>query len=85
MSAQAEHMKEFVSELVALVSGRNANGSGRPGRTASRPARVLPAGEFEQDVYHSPKGNGKSQVNYGKRGPGPAQTIPFDEAEISEF
>jgi methyl-accepting chemotaxis protein len=85
ISAQAEHMKEFVGELVALVSGRNANGSVRPARTASRPARVLPAGEFERDVYHRPKGNGKSPVNYGKRGPGPAQTISFDEAGTSEF
>lgn len=85
MSAQAEHMKEFVSELVALVSGRNANGSVVPGRTASRPARVLPTEELDRDVYYRPKGNGKSPVHYGKRGSGSAQTIPFEEEEISEF
>ena len=71
-------MKEFVSELVALVSGRNANGSVVPGRTASRPARVLPT---ESSIGMFTTGRRKWKVSGALRqtGSGSAQTIPFEE------
>jgi methyl-accepting chemotaxis protein len=93
MSAQAEQMKRFATEMVALVGGANGH-STIGGATAMREKVALKKAAKEPKMNaayknkangHLKAGNGKASVLLGKRNSGPEQVIPFDDAEVSDF
>jgi len=97
LNAQAEHMKEFVADLVALVGGSRSNpsaGSTRdtkapgceaaPRKRSAKPSKMLSA--YPEKANGRPAaGNGKAHGLPGKRKSAPEQVIPFDDADISDF
>ena len=85
MNAQAVHLKEFVSELIVLVSGANGNGnavSTKPSMPVRKSSRVLAAPENRKGSIQNAK---KDLTPSRKRGSGPEQVIPFDDGDISQF
>ena len=93
MSAQAEQMKIFVVELVAMVGGANGR-STIGGATALRKKAASKKGAkgpkmiaaYEKKANaHLKAGNGKGPVLVSKRNSDLEQVIPFDDAEVSDF
>ncbi len=70
MSAQAEQLKEYVDDLVMLVTGKRNQGSGIKERHSTR-AIPAPAGKVQKRMH-------KSLVRKSKE-VRPDQVIPFDE------
>jgi methyl-accepting chemotaxis protein len=93
MSAQAEQMKQFVAELVAMVG--DAGGRSAFGGPAALPNKAvykkvakeskLIAAYPKKANGHLRAGNGKGPVHVSKRDSGLEQAIPFDDPEVSDF
>ncbi len=94
MNAQACQMNEFVGALKALVDGSKGNGAARSAastdnktlenKTAGNPPGIF-AGHQNKGNGHSTKSNGKALNQLKKDVTRPAQVIPFDDGEISDF
>ncbi len=85
MNAQAEHLKEFVSELIVLVSGEKGDidsGSTRPSMPVKKSSRVLAAPGNRKGSIQDAK---KDQPRPKKRGTGSEKVIPFDDGDIADF
>jgi methyl-accepting chemotaxis protein len=85
MNAQAEHLKEFVSELIVLVSGEKGDvnaGSARPSMPVKKSSRVLAAPGNRKGSIQDAK---KDLTRPGKRGTGSEKVIPFDDGDITDF
>ena len=85
MNIQAEHLKEFVSQLIVLVGRANGNGnagSTKPGIPVKKSSRVLAAPENKKGSIQDAK---KNLTRSGKRGSGSERVIPFDDGDITEF
>jgi methyl-accepting chemotaxis protein len=93
MNSQAEQMKGFVSQLIALVGGRNSKGT-----VSKKEARRSGAGPVQDSVNrHQPgAGSGKRLTLPGKKtkeivpsfrtkGVSPEQVIPLEEGDFKEF
>jgi len=91
MSAQAEMVKEFVGELVALVGGRNGNGinSSEFGAGSSETKRTNGNGKKQAGQFVSRVTNGaeKKDVKIHPRAmePKPGHVIPMGEGDFKEF
>jgi hypothetical protein len=85
MNDQAEHLKEFVSGLIVLVSGANGVDnaiSTKPSMPVQKASRVLAAAP--ENRTGSIQKSKKDLTTSRKRGPGPERVIPFDD-DMSEF
>ena len=91
LSAQAGQMKNIVVELVAMVRGENGNGNMTGGSLAGSKKKFVEdtSGDLVTRDKRSKRQiqnvNGKGPAHFGKSGPRPAQVIPFEDSEISEF
>lgn len=74
MSAQAEQLKEFVGELVLLVTGRMEEESS-----------VYSAGSKSMSSPKTTVDSGKSMLATRKNEVSPEQIIPFDDDEFKDF
>jgi methyl-accepting chemotaxis protein len=79
MNAQAEQLKDYVGELVQLVTGKRDRqvSSGIQRHSASRKAKKTTAQSLD-----APK---KKGLPPGKKQVSPEQVIPFDEDEFEDF
>jgi len=90
MNAQAERLKEFVGDLVALVGGGNGN---RISSSAEHPRfnAAIKTGVSQAKASKSKrqtangKANVKGYVNFGQRQLQAENDIPLDDPEISHF
>ena len=94
MNSQAEQMKGFVSQLMALVGGRNGNGA-----VSMEEPRHIGAGHVPKSmIHHQPgAGNGKGFTVPARKTKGvgvpsprakgvrPEQVIPLEEGDFKEF
>jgi hypothetical protein len=88
MNAQAELMKEFVGELVALVGGANSNPSDtEPGRAKTEFKTVVSSGKQVQfkGKTRNGKTDGRESAHQHRQPLTAEQVIPLDDAEISQF
>jgi len=83
MNAQAEQMKLFVGDLVALVGGSNGNnGTIRETKTNGRKAIT----GVQKIIAASAKGiTGKEVAVHGAREVSPGQVIPMEEGDFKDF
>jgi hypothetical protein len=85
MNAQAEHLKEFVSELIVLVSGAKGDSndeSAKPSMPVKKSPRVLAAAGNRKGSIQDAK---KDQLRPKKRGTGAEKVIPFDDGDMGDF
>ncbi len=76
LNAQAEQLRDYVKELVSLVSGEKGVGasSGRKRKKSALP-----------ESAHKPHSRKDSRLDYEQKEVRPDQVIPFDEDEFKDF
>jgi methyl-accepting chemotaxis protein len=83
MSSQAEQMKGFVSELIALLGGGNGNGTVSTNERCRRGADPVRETMISQSAGSG--GKEKGVPSSRTKGVNPEQVIPLEEGDFKEF